>query len=96
MLEKTIPNIELKKTCLTEEMKKYQKYTGHSEEEIRRESAEKENSGAVVRRRPRKTIQKIRPMSEVREKEVLLDADRRRPLSYIEGKKREGFLHSDL
>ena len=91
MMEKTIPNIELKKTSLTEEMKKYQKYTGQREVEIQNESAQKENSEAVVRR-PRKTIQKIRPKSEVREKEVWIDGNRRRPLSYIEGTKEKDFL----
>ena len=77
MMEKTVPR--------TEHIKKYQKYRVHTEEERQRESAEKENSDAIVRRRPRKTIQKIRPKSEVREKEVLIGQERRRPLSYIDG-----------
>ena len=85
-MEKTIPNMHLKKTGLTELINKYQKYTGQSAGQTQRP----ETSETVVRRRPRKTIQKIRPKSEVREskeEEVLIDRDRRRPLSYIEGTK---------
>ena len=66
MMEKTIP---LKNTGLTEHMKKYQKYTGHRQE----------NSETVVRRRPMKATQKITHKSEVREgreEDVWLDGDR--------------------
>ena len=90
MMEKTIQNMDLKKTGLTEKMNKYEKYTG----QIAGQTQRKENSETVVRRRPRKTIQKIRPKSEVREsreEDVLIDGDRRRPLSYIEGTKEKEF-----
>jgi hypothetical protein len=89
MMEKTIPNMHLKKTGLTEQMNKYQKYSGQSAGQTQRQ----ENSETVVRRRPRKTIQKIRPKSEVRERkeEEDIDRDRRRPLSYIEGTKEKDF-----
>ena len=56
---------QLKKTCLTDQMKKYQKCTGHKSGETPKEESEKDES--VVRRRPRKTVQKMRPKSEVRE-----------------------------
>ena len=84
MMEKTIPNPEMKKTCLTEQMKKYEEYTG--------QCAVVENNEVIVRRRPRKT-QKTRPKSEVREKteEGWAGRERRRPLSYIEGSKEKDF-----
>ena len=97
-MEKTIPNMQVmvKKRCLTEQMNKYQKYTGQSAGQKHREAAEKENCETVVRRRTRKTNQKIRPKSEVREKsegEVWMDGDgeRRRPRSYIEGARDKEF-----
>ena len=89
MMEKTIPSTELKKTCLIEEMKKYQKYTGQCGGHGQRQ----ENNEVVVRRRPKKT-QKIRPKSEVREKteeDSGVGRDRRRPLSYVEGTRGKDF-----
>ena len=84
MMEKTTPNTEMKKGCLTEQMRKYEEYTG--------QCAVVENNEVVVRRRPRKT-QKTRPRSEVREKteEGFAGRERRRPLSYIEGSKEKDF-----
>ena len=84
MMEKTLPNTEMKKTCLTEQMKKYEEYPG--------QCAVVENNEVIVRRRPRKT-QKTRPKSEVREKteEGWAGRERRRPLSYIEGSKEKDF-----
>ena len=86
MMEKTIPNMYLEKTGLTEQMNKYQKYTGQNAGQTQRQ----ENSETVVRRRPRKTIQKTRPKSEVKDRREE-DEDRSRPLSYIEGTKEKDF-----
>ena len=83
-------NKQLKKTCLTDQIKKYQKNTEHKSGETQKETSEKDEF--IVKRRPRKPVQKIRPKSEVREsrgKEVWIDGDRRRPLSYIEGTKEQ-------
>ena len=90
MMEKTIPNMHLKKRGKTEQMNKYQKYTGQSAGQTQTQ----DNAETFVRRRPRKTIQKIRPKSEVREREeeeVWIDRIRRRPLSYVEGTKEKDF-----
>ena len=59
------------------------------EKNIPKESSENDKKDEVVRRRPRKVIPKSRPRSEVREKEVWIDGDKRRPLSYIEGTKEQ-------
>ena len=83
-MEKTLPNTEMRKTCLTDQMKKNEEYTG--------QCAVVENNEVVVRRRPKRT-QKTRPKSEIREKteEDLTGRERRRPLSYIEGSKEKDF-----
>jgi hypothetical protein len=75
-------------------MNKYQKYTGQSEGQKQNQGTHKGQCEAVVKRGPRKTNQKIRPKSEVRERsegEVWIDGDSRRPLSYIEGTKEKDF-----
>merc|ERR1712083_61306 len=77
-------------TCNTEHIAGHQNIMKKTHEKIiPKESSENDKKDEVVRRRPRKAIPKSRPRSEVREKEVWIDGDKRRPLSYIEGTKEQ-------